>query len=217
MSTEPLLLYSRRTTAAGVDDFQMGWEVCHPHASFLTLADGARPPDQIVSSVRALWNDTTLFVLFAGRYVQLRMMAEPEPGALLMKTPRLWVQSDVFEMFLGVGARTARRYFEFQAAPDGRWLDLAVDSTKEVAGDPTWESGLRCRSVVDPIERVWRTILAVPWTVWGGIPTSLEGNFFRASGAFHGDELLSWSPTGYGGPGFHRPERFGGILLSREM
>ena len=151
MMTDTPLLFSRRTPAASPDDIPLDWEIHHSDAAVLTLADGTMAPPQIATSVRSLWNDRFLFILFAGHFQRLRLM--PEPGDLLVKTPELWNHSDVFETFLGVEARSTGCYFEFQVAPDGRWLDLAIDRAKAPANDETWVSGLRCRAVNDTAER----------------------------------------------------------------
>ena len=215
MTTDPPLLLAHPVTVATLEDLPLDWGVEHADAKILSFADGSATPQEIRISVHALWNARFLFVLFAGYFQRLRVMPPPRPEELQCKTPGLWDRSDVFEAFLGVDARRTRRYFEFQVAPDGRWFDVKVDNVVEFVADDAWGSGILSKGAIDTDQGLWRAALAIPWTVWGDGPTPLDGNFFRASGAFHGDELLTWSATGYGDHCFHRPDRFGRVFSAQ--
>jgi hypothetical protein len=181
------------------------------------MADGLEAPSFLATTAESWWNDHALFVLFEGSFRQLRLSPEPEPQAP-GKTLQLWELSDVYEFFIGPDARQTRKYKEFQVAPDGRWLDIDVDrSGSESHADHDWSSGCRCTSLVDRERKIWRSVLQIPWESLGAGPDHTgewHCNFYRATGRFHGDELLSWSPTGYGPHCFHRPEHFGNLLIA---
>ncbi len=46
----------------------------------LLFADGAMPPLSLETHVRGFWNDSSLFVLFAGRFLGLRTISEEVPA-----------------------------------------------------------------------------------------------------------------------------------------
>ena len=186
----------------------------------LTFADGTPAPLSLRTTVRVSWHRAALYVLFEAvirsvRCAPASVTIDPVSG----KTMRLWESSDVLECFIGPAARSQRRYAEFQVAPDGRWIDIHVDRrTNPVAGDHAWVSGARFRSDLNQSLGRWRAVMELPWTAIGSTPAAgllLDVNFYRATGRFHGDELLAWSPTGYGPNCFHRVESFGRMVLGR--
>lgn len=180
----------------------------------LHLADGNEPPASIATRVGVEWNSCGLFVYFRGMFEQLRLPLAKDHTLNQGKTYRLWELSDVYEVFIGIRARETRMYKEFQIAPDGQWFDSDVNRQLGMSNH-YWHSSFRCKSFVDKEFHIWSAILELPWSCFGlqkkqEVP--LDVNFYRASGKRHGDELLSWSPTGYGEKCFHRPEHFGSIV-----
>jgi hypothetical protein len=214
MTTDVQLLIAQPTAADTLDEFPFDWPVDDPGAQFLRYADGTVVPPTLTTSVRGFWNDESLFIRMSGVFQRLRIMHPPRQDDLRAKTRGLWKQSDVFEAFLGVDAASTGRYFEFQFGPDGRWNDLAIDAVGTFQADEHWASGLQVKAHVDTDQCIWRAVIQIPWIAFGTGPATLEGNFYRASGAYHGDELLAWSPTGYGERCFHRPARFGRVALT---
>ncbi len=182
----------------------------------LLFADGALPPLTLQTSVRGFWNHSALFILFSGRFLALRMTFGEMPLHLAGRTSRLWEGSDVFEVMIGRDCARTGRYKEFQVAPNARWLaaDVRLEAGRVIT-DEGWGSSIRCVSFVDGEERVWRAGIEIPWAVLGGLEGTevWQCNFYRASGKFHGDELLAWRPTGYGEHCFHRPQFFGTVML----
>ncbi len=179
----------------------------------LHYTDGTEPPQPIATRVGMEWNDLGLLVYFRGRFEHLRLMPADtsDPGGA--KTHRLWERSDVFEVFVGKEAARTGLYKEFQVAPDGRWLDIEVHRPLGISNH-YWHSGFRCRSFIDHEMQIWSAVIELPWNCFGlNNKTSDEWNinFYRASGKFHGDELLAWSPPGTGERCFHRYQFFGTI------
>jgi len=184
----------------------------------LNLADGSEPPQSIATRVGMEWNDNSLLVYFRGRFEELRCASAEENHNNNTKTDRLWELSDVYEVFIGVNAKDTKRYKEFQASPDSRWMDSDVNRQVGVSNH-YWYSGMRCRSIIDNDLKIWTSILELPWNCFGMNKRNEDIwniNFYRASGKHHGDELLAWSATGYGEKCFHRPEHFGTIEFSHE-
>ena len=182
----------------------------------LVMADGAVPPVSLQTHVRGLWSPSSLFILFSGRFLQLRMFLEDFPWDKAGKTLHLWEKSDVYEFMIGRECQRTRRYKEFQVAPDGRWFSADIRLERDhVITDREWNGVIRCISVVNGVEKVWKAAIEIPWAILGG--REGEGkwrcNLYRATGKFHGDELLAWQPTGYGENCFHRPHLFGTMKI----
>lgn len=212
------IIECRRSRINTINDIE---GVLHSHASAtesLLTASGDSPSSSISTSVGIEWNDASLFVFFQGHFSSLRSATKSESGLLQRKTHRLWDISDVFEVFIGLRATERKMYKEFQVAPDGRWLDIDVWNCLEISNHH-WYSGFRARSLVDIQQNIWKSVLDIPWNCFGADPHSNDEwnvNFYRASGTFHGDELLAWSPVGTGMKCFHRPEHFGRIKFLSE-
>ncbi len=182
----------------------------------LSRADGSAPPPGLETTVSCARTADALFVVFRAHLKDIRYPPGEGPQRKT-KTLRLWEQSDVLELFLGRRARSTRSYGEFQVAPDGRWLDTRVRIVgTDLHLDTAWDSGLEVKSFVAQEQRMWRAALKIPWrSLCDGDPASdvWEGNIYRACGREQGNELLAWSPTGFGEGCFHRPEKFGKFEL----
>jgi hypothetical protein len=176
-------------------------------------ADGSEPPQMLASRVGMEWNNQNLFIFFRGRFDTLRLVPPDQPSPMHGKTHKLWEQSDVFEIFIGPNARQSGLYKEFQVSPDSRWLDIDVNRQLGISNHH-WYSGMRCKSIIDKEMQIWTSIVELPWNCFGSYKRTEEQwnvNFYRASGTFHGEQLMAWSPTGLGERCFHRFEHFGSI------
>jgi hypothetical protein len=182
----------------------------------LRAIDCSRSSGMCETFFSCFWNATSLFVLFsAGGSHEIKnpvVILSPETR----RTPELWQLSDVVEVFVGPDARRTGRYYEFEVAPDGRWiaLDVLTDSAG-MHGNQGWETGFRCAVSCHPSRKVWKAALEIPWRDLGGVHTNgiWHGNFYRSIPTPRGGELYAWSPTGTGPHCFHRPERFGELVL----
>jgi hypothetical protein len=161
--------------------------------------------------VLSLWNRQALFVVFVGACES----TPPSPCGTAGRTERLWELQEVVECFIGREARRDNAYWEFEVAPDGRWLDLDIRLRDgRISGDSSNNTGFRCHSKVEA--GVWSAALEIPWALLspsGDSPETWECNFYRAAPEQLGGYLMAWSPTGYGPQCFHRPERFGRLIL----
>jgi hypothetical protein len=153
-----------------------------------------------------------LAVRFVCRQVEpLIVSANPQ---LDQKTIGLW-DRDVCEIFIAPDLEMPGRYFEFEAAPSGEWVDLAISWTP--AGRETdWEfhSGMTTNAHLTG-EQLTIT-MQIPWS--GSIPRPQPDdkwriNLFRCIG--EGDErYLAWQPTYTAVPNFHVPEVFGWLRFA---
>jgi hypothetical protein len=180
--------------------------------------ESAEPSRHFV--VRALWSNETLQLQFDCRQSEpLIVSTEPK---LDSKTIGLW-ERDVCEAFIRPGPGTRdrepgkdNRYFEFEAAPTGEWLDLAIEPTADGRiTDWDYASGM---SVAGRVES-GRVLIAmrIPWKAFGGAPKPGDrwrANFFRCVGDGESRGYLAWQPTLTPKPNFHVPERFGELVFA---
>ena len=111
------------------------------------LKDCSRELDypELRTEVRGLWTDTHLYFLFACPYRKLNVFL---PAQNDRPRTKLW-DRDVVEMFLGDDWKNIRHYREFEIAPTGDWIDLAInlDSKSSTSvGDPAGRCGRRSTS-----------------------------------------------------------------------
>ena len=159
------------------------------------------------AEARLMWTPDALLV----RYVcaqdePLRMRQEID---LTQKTHGLW-DFDVCEIF--VAPDKPERYFEFEAAPTGEWLDVEID-WRGAQRNSNWgyQSGMKTAA---RIENKQVTLgMWIPWTAFGRKPESGErwrANLFRCVGPLDDTRgYLAWRPTNTPTPNFHVPQAFG--------
>lgn len=191
----------------GVADFDPTvWEKCRP-VHIARLWSGAPAPATRHAEVRVIWAEKALTARFVCRQSEpLIVNSHPE---LAKKTIGLW-HNDVCEMFLAPTAEIPQRYFEFEAAPTGEWLDLAiVVSGSEREKDWDFQSGMAAAARCGAEE--FTITMQVPWSAPLPKPNSGDVwrvNLFRCVGLGN-DRYLAWQPTGTPEPYFHVPEAFG--------
>ena len=170
------------------------------------LADEARH-----CGVRILWADAALYVKFeANQREPLVVFDDPDST---VKRIGLW-ERDVCELFLAPDTRNRRRYFEFEVAPTGEWLDLMVDWTKDEPRHWDYTSGMETFARIEP-DKVTMA-MKISWTAFGRKPEPGDvwlGNLFRQVGSGETRGYLAWSPTMTKTPQFHVPEKFGEFVF----
>ena len=93
-----------------------------PRRSYKDCTHRIDYPD-LASKVQGFWTDTDLYLLFTCPYRKLNIFVPPQNDRPRNK---LW-DRDVVEFFLGSDWNEIRRYREFEIAPTGDWIDLAID------------------------------------------------------------------------------------------
>jgi len=168
---------------------------------------GEEAPAERHAEARILWTNEALCVRFVCRqHEPLVVSASP---ILDEKTIGLW-NRDVCEIFIAPNAADASRYFEFEAAPTGEWVDLAIrfrGATRET--DEKFQSGM---TVFASVAGEQLTIaMRIPWTDLIPKPEKNEkwrANLFRCVGTGN-ERYLAWQPTYSAEPNFHVPDAFG--------
>ena len=174
---------------------------------------GRRAPASRHVEVRIVWSEVSLGVRFVCQQKELLVIsAAPQ---IKEKTVGLW-DRDVCEAFIAPDPDQPNRYFEFEAAPTGEWIDLAIHVTPE-RRETDWEfqSGMTvaARSAKDRIIIAMR----IPWDDWLHKPQPGEKwrvNLFRCVGSGTNRGYLAWQPTRTEQPNFHVPTAFGWLVFS---
>ena len=78
---------------------------------------------KLKTEVRAFWTDSDLYLLFISPYTELNLWL---PADNTKDRLKLW-DRDVVEFFLGDDWQEIMHYREFEIAPTGDWVDLAID------------------------------------------------------------------------------------------
>ena len=184
------------------------------------VKDCARKLDypKLKTEVKAFWTDTDLFFLFICPYDTLNLFLPPQKDR-----PRrgLW-DRDVVEMCLGDDWQNIRHYREFEIAPTGDWIDLAIDLDKKKkmivngvpAGRPRLASTKRPISGTPPPRIPLSSVSSAPvkpGTRWHMNLYRIEGQ-----GADPQRHFLCWQQTcaGKRDPN-HVPENFGALLFGK--
>ena len=201
-------------TPLGVDDFENeAWQRCRP----VTIAhqwSGEPAPVERHAEARICWSAEALHVRFVGnQYEPLVVSADPRTDR---KTLGLW-DRDVCEIFIAPDADEPSRYFEFEAAPTGEWVDLGIVLTPE-GRQTDWDFESRMSASAAVEERRIKVVITIPWS--DSIPKPDEGdswlvNLFRCVGPEGPQRYLAWRPTKTPEPNFHVPEAFGPLHFSQ--
>ena len=195
-----------------VADFQdSAWDRAQP-IQINRYWSGELAPAGRQSEARLLWSNKALhlrFVCHQGEPLIVNDKPQQEK-----RTIGLW-DRDVCEIFIAPDPQVVERYFEFEAAPTGEWIDIAIHWTPEKR-ESDWEfaSGMTTAARVET-ERV-TIAMRIPWTHW--IPEPKKGNrwrvnLFRCMGKDPDRGYLAWQATKTPKPGFHVPQVFGWLVF----
>lgn len=171
---------------------------------------------QLKTEVKAFWTASDLYFLFICPYETLNMFLPADPSKPRVK---LW-DRDVVEVFLGDDWKNIRHYREYEIAPTGDWIDLAIDLDKK--SDRSWRSGWTTATRIDEKARVWYAAARIPLrsvseaAVTPGVRWRM--NLYRIEG--QGEDpvrhFLCWQPTCVvNRDPNHVPENFGVLIFDK--
>ncbi len=172
---------------------------------------------KLKTEMRAFWTDTDLYFLFECPYTVLNLFL---PADNSKERRGLW-DRDVVEMFLGDDWTNIRHYREFEIAPTGDWVDLAIDlDRKDDGGALKWNSGWKTMARIDKERKVWYAAAKIPLAAISAKRvtkgTKWRMNLYRIDG-LGADPLrhfMCWQPTCVQNrdPN-HVPEHFGTLVF----
>ena len=191
-----------------IDEFNnKAWEKAR-EISIEKYWSGENAPVGRHAKARLLWSKTALYIRFEANQTEPLIISD-KPN-LKTKTRGLW-DRDVCEIFIAPDKNEPRKYFEFEIAPTGEWIDLAIHQMPDKREtDWDYNSEMQSKAVIEK-DKVWMAI-KIEWKAFGKTPQANDvwrGNLFRCVGAGKTRGYLAWQPTGTPKPGFHVPEAFG--------
>jgi alpha-galactosidase len=164
------------------------------------------------AEARIRWSAKSLCIRFVCRQTEpLNVSSNPQTET---KTRGLW-DRDVCEAFLAPDPEQPTRYFEFEAAPTGEWIDLAVH-LKPGLRETDWDfdSGMTTTARISDDQII--IAIRIPWGNRIRKPQRGERwrvNLFRCVGSSKDRGYLAWQPTHTEQPNFHVPEAFGWLVF----
>jgi len=183
------------------------WARAHP-VPITRYWSGAEAPTGRHAEARLIWTKEALCVRYVCNQTEpLIVSTKPQTTK---KTLQLW-DRDVCEIFLAPDPNVPERYLEFEAAPTGEWVDLAIHVTPEKR-ETDWEfhSGMTAAARIEK-NRILIG-MRLPWDHWIHKPQQGErwrANLFRCVGDGSTRGYLAWQPTRTPEPAFHVPQAFG--------
>jgi len=182
---------------------------------------GAPAPLERQAEARILWSEKALHLRFICHQAEPLVVSDKPQTE--KKTMGLW-NRDVCEIFIAPDEHAIERYFEFEAAPNGEWVDVAIHWSP-TGRESDWEfrSGMSCAAMKTitksgagtELELVWIG-MRIPWNHWIHEPQKGERwrvNLFRCVGKDPNRGYLAWQPTKTPQPAFHLPKVFGWLLF----
>ena len=192
----------------GVDQFEHpAWEGCEP-VKIEHYWSGDPAPASRHAEARLCWSDEALHVRFVCEQHE-RLIVGDQP-VTDRKTLGLW-ERDVCEIFVAPDATHPERYFEFEAAPSGEWVDLGI-VVSPTGRETDWDFNSGMTTAARLEAKVLKIAIRIPWT--DVIPKPEKGdvwraNVFRCVGPEAPERYLAWRPTRTPEPNYHVPEAFG--------
>ncbi|MDH7571801.1 MAG: carbohydrate-binding family 9-like protein [Armatimonadota bacterium] len=191
------------------------WTRCDPLKLVLTTT-GETP--RYATTARLLWDEGFLYVAF--------VCEDPDIWGTLTQRDDPLYKEEVVEVFLDEDADESD-YYEFEVSPRNVVIDLLVEwRGARMWADPKWNcAGWRTAVHVEgtldnrhDTDTRWSVEMAIPWAALANLPRRrlragdrMRLNLYRIDRAKDGDEYSAWSPTL--GKSFHRPARFGHLVL----
>lgn len=191
-----------------VDDFNnAAWDLATP-VVIRHLWSGKPASRERHAEVRLIWTKSGLHARFVCEQHEPLVIADNPVTD--RKTLGLW-DRDVCEIFLAPDQDNPSVYYEFEGAPTGEWVDLALE-IKSFGRATEWDysSEMKTAAKVEPSQVTLG--ITVPWST--RIPRPEPGdvwraNLFRCVGSEAKERYLAWRPTRTFEPNFHVPEAFG--------
>ena len=185
------------------------WEKCKP-VRIEHYWSGEPATASRHAEVRICWSDKALHARYDCEQHEPPVVS-PDPRTDA-KTLGLW-DRDVCEIYLAPDVDHPERYFEFEAAPTGEWVDLGIVITPS-GRETDWDylSGMTTTSELRPGRLI--VYINIPWSE--SIPKPEKGdvwgvNVFRCVGPEAPERYLAWRPTRTPEPNYHVPEAFGSL------
>ena len=169
---------------------------------------GQKAPEGRWVKARLLWSSTGIYLRFeANQNEPLIVSDKPD---LTKKVKGLW-DRDVCEIFIAPNKNVRSKYFEYEIAPTGEWIDVGIEVLPHKReSDWDYASGMKSAAKIQKNKVVMA--IKIDWTALGTTPKAGDvwlGNLFRCVGKDPTRGYLSWQATKTKEPSFHVPAKFG--------
>lgn len=157
------------------------------------------------TAAQILWSNNFLYIGFSAPFERLTTF-EAARASKSKERLGLW-DRDVVEVFVGADADNSKKYAEFEVAPTGETLDVALDLPEK---DFEWSSGFEAKVHVDEANKVWTTEMRIPLAAVSDVGPKMGETVWRLNLYRHSVAervFLGWAPTASGSA--HTPDRFG--------
>ena len=210
---DPKIIKAHQVTSdLAVTDFaNANWSNARP-IPITRYWSGEEAPRARQAEARILWSEKALYIRYVcQQFEPLIISDEPQTEK---KTMGLW-DRDVCEIFIAPDPQVVERYFEFEAAPTGEWIDVAIHWTPEKR-----ESGWQFNSHMTTAAEIGKgsvvIAMRIPWNHWIHKPQRGERwrvNLFRCVGKDPDRGYLAWQATKTPEPNFHVPQVFAWLVF----
>lgn len=197
--------------------------------SSLTVTDGAwndLPSIKVESDWRGMLCETKRHFQFqtawTKSFLSVRFITQRTEECVIgtnpnldLKTLGLW-DRDVCEIFIAPDISNPNKYFEFEIAPTGEWVDLEIDFDDDLRITNTEYEGNAVYETVSS-NGFDTMMISIPWRSLGLNPEvgmKLKGNIFRCTGSDPNRGYLAYRPTMTDTPNFHTPQVFTEFTLT---
>lgn len=157
---------------------------------------------------RLLWSSTAIYVRFEAN--QTEPLVVSDKPDLSKKVKGLW-DRDVCEIFIAPNRAARNKYFEFEIAPTGEWIDVGIEVLPNKR-ESDWDYASKMESAAKIEKDKVVMAIKIPFKSLGKTPKIGEtwlGNLFRCVGKDPARGYLAWQPTKTKEPAFHVPKAFG--------
>ena len=211
MDEQPTVVARYAPSAPSLSDSDY-WDRAEP-VFIRHIWSGEPAPPERHASVRLCWSPEGLHARFVCEQHEPLVIARVPLTD--KKTLGLW-DRDVCEVFLAPDASNPSKYYEFEAAPTGDWVDLAITMTP-TSRQTEWDYSSGMKTTASVMSDSVVVGITIPWS--GRIQQPTAGdlwrvNLFRCVGPDPNDRYLAWIPTKTEEPNFHVPEAFGALLFA---
>ncbi|MGA8309986.1 MAG: carbohydrate-binding family 9-like protein [Terriglobales bacterium] len=206
--SEVVASYVAREIQLGAASPAPEWQSANPIV-FCSDWQGKNHDEERQTQVRVLWSPQTLYLRFECRYRTLHVFESSDPDG---RRDHLW-DRDVVEAFIQPDPSRERYYREFEASPNGMWIDLDIFP----GGLADLKSGMQRSVTLDEKAHRWAVELAIPMKALtqNFDPNAIwNANFYRVEGKNEPRAYLAWQPTGTPKPNFHVPSAFGKLRFA---
>jgi hypothetical protein len=192
-----------------IDDFENNVWQCAEETSLYLYWSGIWAETERHAKAQFVWSEKALSIRFEGTQKEpLIVNSKPNTD---VKSVGLW-ERDVFEIFVAPDIENPGRYFEFEAAPTGEWLDIKIEILPNGKRKVDFEYNSKMKVAAKILENKVFAAMKITWEAFGKKPRENDfwcGNLFRCIGIGKNRGYLAWQPTRTEKPNFHVPEAFG--------